>query len=508
MLDKNDFKKNLTIKMKKVTVCDEFPYVGKFEKDDIVYHVVFNYDEDWNKEEYLRNNKGMHNNWKYDLECPFMIEFAMTKINQIPEKERTKERVIRHIMFCLNGDNDPNGLFTVKWDNDFSDGIQPNTWACTYDIFYEWYMLEQPLKYGQCHALSECFTAIMRYLNIPCRTVRSENTHISKNNDWYLDFIYSLDINKDGEEDDNTTFCKGDDIILKAINQYIHGDEVDKDCDSDSDELNETQFNKLKLFNLEDGYWNIHFWNEIYTENGWEMVDTSPIIPTKIDDKYKGALMLGPCPIYTFLQGKKENKDFKYLHAAINSPYRIWSIQEYQDEDDNNSLSIPILHSIVYPHHPNKSITINNNKVKMLHFKRPTVVTNKNEHVRDIDISEKYISSQNVLDELFFENHPVLFYFENQRKGNVVKGVIKHEIRCFEKDAHDEYYMQQVFLDEFGKILLVHRSIYKNLYEMTVVQPCENVLKSAYSCSFLLIKVKELKEKKWYIQLLKVQRIL
>jgi hypothetical protein len=393
------------------------------------------YDEEM-KIEYIENKNGVFRNWKYDLSDANLSDFVMEKINELSYDNRDIITIIRHLMSEFSSEHSENALICGKWSSDYSDGLSPSAWKSSSHVFREWGINKKPIKYGQCWVFSECFTTVMRFLNIPCRTIYAENSHINPSLNCSIDFSEHQLSNK-SEITDNNKY----DVL--NVNSFLNLE--NQNCIVDScDTKDETDFDKCVIYDGDDSYWNIHYWNEIYIpriENNqfifsWECADVTPYIKSS-DEPCNNYKILGPCKIENILNGIDEIFDFKYLNASINSPFRIWCKKTIIENGD--IVSLPYLKSMIYPFYPEQSIYANK-KIKLLLDKKVKLLH------RTTDVTNNYKMSFERIYEYIHQNNPILFDILNGQliiQSNII--------------SSDIYYVQQIVLNDKSIVIDIRR---------------------------------------------------
>lgn len=425
--------------------------VGRNEKivNGIKYicDVTFNpeYDKQWSfdqKKDYFEGNSGFYKHWTYDINCTHMREMIMSWISDLPQNKRNKRNVLRHIMSYMSSENKDNGLLVAKWDGlYYEDGAKaPGYWINSSNIFNDRHKSKKPLKYAQCWVFAETLTSICRFLGIACRTVSGKNTLIDINLDNGIDF--KEDIKKNEKSVEFVLLDKN------HINNFL--DDLIHERHSKSE-----LWEGLKIYEAGDSYWNIHYWNEVFIDGHWQMLDSTPIIESEVNDDYKGMKIMGPSNISNFydMQATSTDCDFDYLLSSINSPYRLWTTEAIVEDD--RIIHIPYVYSLVYPHNEKISVYIHTNKTKLLFLNAPQVTTKTLTGIEDI--TSHYISSAKALGDFYFKNS----YLEGT------------------------FYVQLVYLDVLGNFLKVHRC---TCVFDDIDSQLEDVI-DAYLLSYLLIEI-------------------
>lgn len=437
-----------------IKINSSFHQVGRYSLNGDVYDVVFNEEvnNEWTIEEsneYLKSEDGFYNFWTYNINSIFIRNLVMKWINELPEEKRDKRNVIRHIMFHMSNSDDP--LIIGKWDGDYSDGRSPEYWSNTYDIFYEKTKTKKPVKYGQCWCFAECMTSICRFLGIACRTIYGKNVMIDSNLDNGIDFREEL--------------RKSDNNGLVLLDKK----ELADNLFNVSHNMNSKGYTEdLKVFDLKDSYWNIHYWNEVWFDDEWWVIDSTPNILTTYKDDYEGTKMLGPTKINSFRDiTLKDNYDFTPLFSMINAPFRLWADEVIIENDE--IITIPYVYSIIYPNNKEISVFIDNRRIRLLFNEKQEITTRMyGTHITiNRDVSHRYRCSSKILKRMYFRD----VSFEG------------------------EFYIQCVYLDYAGNVIKVERTN-KTIENMKEFYTDPITVPNCYIVSYLLIELNE--NKKWF----------
>lgn len=465
-------------------------YVSFIDEKKWILDVVFyeKYDKIWSNElrnEYLHGVNGVHLGWKYDINDATMTDFVMNRIEELPYSERTLHNIIRYLMINFSSENDENALIYGKWDNKYSDGIAPSTWKSTSHVFRHWGINKKPIKYGQCWVFAECITCALRFLSIPSRTIYAENSHINNSLNSCID-LSEYDLNIKSEEDNN--------FFLKIDNMSTFLSINEENLNINENEQNKTDYreevNRCTLYNSEDSFWNIHYWNEIYISRkineeliySWECLDVTPSI-LSTDEPYKNFKILGPCRVDDILNINETMYDFKFLHSSVNSPFRIWSKSPFIN-DNGEIIHVTYLSSLVFPFYPEYS-NITNSKCKKLFNKvvKLTTLDINGNKINKVDITNSYKTDFLPLYEYIHQNNPIIF--------NIIDNKLVYQYDCKLKD---EYFIQQVSFDKRGVLYTVKQQ--KCVFELIEILSYPEITKYI---SILIIK-----EDKFWCQILKI----
>lgn len=390
--------------------------VGRYSfigEDNKLYYrdVIFEKPDD-NLSNFINCNIGYYGIWTYDIKSTKISKLTMEWVNELPENKRNKRSVIRHLMSKMCSENSNNALMVGKWQGSYTeDGKSPHYWINSSSIFEKRIKTGQPVKYGQCWCFAECLTSMLRYLNIPCRTVCGTNIMIDQNLDSGVDF--KQDLRKD-ETSDNILLRLNSDYIRNLFSSAINGVGFKSELDD------------LKIYDCGDSTWNLHYWNEVWIDDHWEVIDSTPVLESlvKLEDEDKPKKILGPSSL---LNETPESLDFDRFHAMINSPYRLWATETIIEDDQ--LITIPYVYSVIFPHSVRNSRYLKLPKIMSLFSKGPKVSYKNNNTV--VDITSSYVSDDRNL--------------RNKYLGEL------------DLDPNSLIYFQTVYLDYFGNVLSVDR---------------------------------------------------
>mgnify|MGYP000205048666 CR=1 FL=1 len=426
-----------------------FSSIGRYNENDNTYDVIFNreYSDKWKQEErheYHFGEYGYYNNWTYNLSSMYIRNLVMKWINEIPENNRNKINVVRYMMSKISYDNSGDeSLLVGNWSGNYSnDGRHPTFWMNSNDIFHEQSVKSKPVKYGQCWCFAECMTSICRFLGIACRTISGKNTLLDANLDNGIDF------NEDLRKGDTSGF-----ILIEKENLNRKLSNLSNGTEDKGDILD-----NLKIYDSGDSYWNIHYWNEVFIDGEWWIIDSTPIVESKSNDEYNGMKFLGPTRVSSFKNTTSDiDFNFKNIFSMVNSPYRLWTTETIVENDE--IVSIPYVYSIIYPHNKHMSVFLNTKNVTSLFnmkSKITTRISGKKQTLR-LDISENYEAPSNILQEIYFND----MNFE----GN--------------------FYVQVVYLNSLGAVLNIKRTNDKIL---SIDDFINDEVEGCYIVSYLFIE--------------------
>ena len=324
--------------------------------------------EKWTDEEYhewTKSDSGNWTDWSYDINSSSVATVAMKLLEDIPPKERTPHRIVRHFTSLCNESNSEFGLIYGMWDpSRFSEGYHPSHWKSSSHILDEYLKNEKPVKFGQCWIFAEVLVSLFRYLNIPSRSLFIENARSDKGKDGGIDIGFAK---KKGRDE----YYEYEDYNLNPILDLVNISEDDigvinsEIADQDIIEVLEvvcksgeiispTDCDLRSYVQNGDDMWNFHLFTEVYIprpdigkESCWNCLDASPLTETASKDSYQGQKVLGPCPSDALLNNETVVHDFNYFNSSINALYRFWKEQGIVD---NKGRHVKIIYpsNIVY----------------------------------------------------------------------------------------------------------------------------------------------------------------
>lgn len=379
--------------------------VGRYEVNGTIKDIVFHPPTDQKLFEYVVSNTGYYGTWTYDLKSSKISKLTMEWIEELPRDKRNKRNIIRHLMSKMSSENSGDSALMVgKWGGLYTeDGKPPTHWVNSSSIFDQRLKTGKPVRYGQCWCFAECMTSMLRYLNIPCRTICGTNIMIDENLDNGVDF--KQDLRKD-ESDVNGLMHMNRSYINEMFNNLLNEQGTKSEWDS------------LKIYDYGDSIWNRHYWNEVYIDDHWEAIDSTPTLISEVD----GKKMLGPSRI---LQRSENSMDFDRFFAMVNSPFRLWATETIIEDD--KIIDIPYVYSIIFPHSKKKSKYLKVPKLLMLFEKGPSVMMKSKLH--DINITSRYKANEEDLQTMYLSTFK----------------------------SKDMLYLQTVYIDYTGNVIKVDR---------------------------------------------------
>lgn len=368
-------------------------------------------------QEYLIGNSGFYGIWTYDLKSSKISKLTMEWIDELPLDKRDRRSVVRHLMSKMSSENSDNALMVGKWSGLYTeDGRPPTHWINSSSIFDQRIKTGKPVRYGQCWCFAECMTSMLRYLNIPCRTVCGKNIMIDENLDNGVDF--KQDLRKD-DNYSNTLIHLNKDYIDEMFTNLLN------------EQGSKSEWENLRIYDCGDSTWNVHYWNEVWIDDHWEAIDSTPVLESEVlneplGDNSKRKKILGPSSL---LDKKDDSVDFDRFFAMVNSPFRLWSSETITEND--KLVDIPYVYSIIFPHSKSKSVYLKLPRLNDLFDKGPSVYMKSSYH--DVDITNHYRASETILETNYLSK-----FYDSCKKDTYM-------------------YLQTVYLDYNGNVIKVDR---------------------------------------------------
>ncbi|XP_029470003.1 protein-glutamine gamma-glutamyltransferase E-like [Rhinatrema bivittatum] len=185
---------------------------------------------------------------------------------------------VGRVISAMINSNDENGVLEGKWEDEFTDGMNPTSFTGSAEILRSWRKGGyQPVKYGQCWIFAGVMCTVLRCLGIPTRVITNYN---SAHN---TDGILSVDV-----------FYDSNGKILDIS---------------------------------DDSVWNFHVWNESWFirrdlgqfYDGWQVLDSTP------QEVSKGIYCCGPTSVNAVKEGEVDlDYDGMFVYSEVNSDRVSW----------------------------------------------------------------------------------------------------------------------------------------------------------------------------------------
>ncbi|XP_040186222.1 protein-glutamine gamma-glutamyltransferase E-like [Rana temporaria] len=189
---------------------------------------------------------------------------------------------VGRVISAMVNSNDDFGVLEGKWEKDFSDGADPNSWNGSVEILWKWKNDEyKPVKYGQCWVFAAVMCTALRCLGIPTRVITNFNSAHNTDGNMVIDMHYDTD----------------------------------------------GKFLELS----DDSIWNFHVWNESWFlrrdlglyYSGWQVLDSTP------QEQSQGVHRCGPTSVIAVKEGDIHlSFDTPFVFAEVNADRATWVVQK------------------------------------------------------------------------------------------------------------------------------------------------------------------------------------
>ncbi|KAM8945857.1 protein-glutamine gamma-glutamyltransferase E-like [Pelodytes ibericus] len=196
--------------------------------------------------------------------------------------QRNNPIYVGRVISAMINSNDDYGVLEGKWEKDFSDGVDPNSWNGSVEILWSWQKDDfKPVKYGQCWVFAAVMCTVLRCLGIPTRVITNFNS------------AHNTDAN---------------------LNVDLHFD---------------TEGKYLEIH--DDSIWNFHVWNESWFMrrdlgqyySGWQVLDSTP------QEQSQGIYRCGPTSVIAVKEGDVSvGYDTPFVFAEVNADRVVWVLQK------------------------------------------------------------------------------------------------------------------------------------------------------------------------------------
>ncbi|CAI9556365.1 unnamed protein product [Staurois parvus] len=189
---------------------------------------------------------------------------------------------VGRIISAMVNSNDDFGVLEGKWEKDFSDGVDPNSWNGSVEILWKWKNDNyKPVKYGQCWVFAAVMCTVLRCLGIPTRVITNFNSAHNTDGNMVIDMHYDTD----------------------------------------------GKFLEIS----DDSIWNFHVWNESWFlrrdlglyYSGWQVLDSTP------QEESQGVHRCGPTSVIAVKEGDIIlGYDTPFVFAEVNADRATWVVQK------------------------------------------------------------------------------------------------------------------------------------------------------------------------------------
>mmetsp|Transcript_13963 Transcript_13963/g.15429 ORF Transcript_13963/g.15429 Transcript_13963/m.15429 type:complete len:575 (+) Transcript_13963:1-1725(+) len=266
------------------------------EKDDVYIR------NDRDRTEYVTNYEGAiwkgsallatRLAWDYAIYEEKSLLACLQLVTMLPLDTRSDAVLFSRALSALVNSQDEGGILVGNWSGNYEGGEKPSSWTGSGPILEQFYVTENPVKYGQCWVFACVLCSVCRILGIPCRSLTNFNSA------------------------HDTSFDRG-------IELYFYRDddgELIKDHAVTSDSI-----------------WNFHCWNEVWLARrdlppgygGWQALDSTP------QELSGGIYQTGPCPVSAIKAGSKSKAikyDLDFIYAEVNADIKHFARDEESGE--------------------------------------------------------------------------------------------------------------------------------------------------------------------------------
>ncbi|KAM9296690.1 protein-glutamine gamma-glutamyltransferase E-like [Gastrophryne carolinensis] len=196
--------------------------------------------------------------------------------------QRQSPIYVGRIVSSMINSNDDFGVLEGKWEKDFSDGADPNSWNGSVEILRKWLNDDyKSVKYGQCWVFAAVMCTVLRCLGIPTRVITNFNSAHNTDGNMAIDMHYD----------------------------------------------SEGKFLELS----DDSIWNFHVWNESWFMrrdlghyySGWQVLDSTP------QEQSQGFYQCGPTSVIAVKEGDVHlSYDCPFVFAEVNADRVTWVVQK------------------------------------------------------------------------------------------------------------------------------------------------------------------------------------
>ncbi|KAG9473941.1 hypothetical protein GDO78_004311 [Eleutherodactylus coqui] len=189
---------------------------------------------------------------------------------------------VGRVISAMINSNDDFGVLEGKWEKDFSDGVDPNSWNGSVEILWKWFNENfKPVKYGQCWVFAAVMCTVLRCLGIPTRIITNFNSAHNTDGNMVIDMHYD----PEGK-------------FLEVSN---------------------------------DSIWNFHVWNESWFirrdlglfYSGWQVLDSTP------QEQSQGVYRCGPTSVIAVKEGDLHiGYDTPFVFAEVNADRVTWIVHK------------------------------------------------------------------------------------------------------------------------------------------------------------------------------------
>ncbi|XP_018093876.2 protein-glutamine gamma-glutamyltransferase E isoform X2 [Xenopus laevis] len=192
--------------------------------------------------------------------------------------KRNSPMYVGRVISAMINSNDDYGVLEGKWEKEFSDGVDPNSWTGSVEILWKWQKEGyQPVKYGQCWVFAAVMCTVLRSLGIPTRVITNFNSAHNTDGNLCVDLHYD----------------------------------------------NDGKFMEVS----DDSIWNFHVWDESWFlrkdlgqfYGGWQVLDSTP------QEQSQNVYRCGPTSVNAVKEGDVQLPyDTPFVYSEVNADRVTW----------------------------------------------------------------------------------------------------------------------------------------------------------------------------------------
>ncbi|XP_031750708.1 protein-glutamine gamma-glutamyltransferase E [Xenopus tropicalis] len=192
--------------------------------------------------------------------------------------KRNSPMYVGRVISAMINSNDDYGVLEGKWEKEFSDGVDPNSWTGSVEILLKWQKeAYQPVKYGQCWVFAAVMCTALRCLGIPTRVITNFNSAHNTDGNLCVDLHYD----------------------------------------------NDGKFMEIS----DDSIWNFHVWDESWFlrkdlgqfYGGWQVLDSTP------QEQSQNVYRCGPTSVNAVKEGDVHLPyDTPFVYSEVNADRVTW----------------------------------------------------------------------------------------------------------------------------------------------------------------------------------------
>ncbi|XP_069812139.1 LOW QUALITY PROTEIN: protein-glutamine gamma-glutamyltransferase 6-like, partial [Dendropsophus ebraccatus] len=265
---------------------------------------------------------------------------------------------VGRVVSAMVNSNDDYGVLEGKWEKDFSDGVDPNSWNGSVEILWKWFNDNyKPVKYGQCWVFAAVMCTVLRCLGIPTRVITNFNSAHNTDGNMAIDMHYDAE-GKFLEISSDSIGMFSSFTLSYFESLIVYHYRLDRKGLSD---------HLLKLGG-QTSKRNFHVWNESWFMrrdlglfySGWQVLDSTP------QEQSQGVFRCGPTSVIAVKEGDLHiGYDTPFVFAEVNADRVTWVVHKdgskekahndskyvgkHQHQGIGNDSRVDITHNYKYP---------------------------------------------------------------------------------------------------------------------------------------------------------------